>query len=60
MLDHLDNDDIIDGHDYKTQTDRGLMLLSLTSDTLSTEPIETRSPDQLYCNIMQPLQFGTV
>ena len=55
VLDHLGSDDI-DGGDGKMQTDRG--ILSLTGRLPSGEMIETRSPEKIYCDVMQPLQFG--
>jgi len=56
VLDHLGGDDI-DGGDGKTLSERG--ILSLTGRLASAEMMESRSPEKLYCDIMQPLQFDS-
>jgi len=57
VLDHLGSDDI-DGGDGKIASDKG--ILSLTGHLASADMVESRSPEKLYCDIMQPLQFGNI
>ena len=55
VLDHAGGDEL-DGHDSKS-AEYGKSLSG--NSVLTMELIHNRSPEKLYCDVMQPLQFGT-
>lgn len=56
MLDHSGGDEI-DGQDSKSSDQS---KSSIGRSFLSTELIQSRSPEKLYCDVMQPSQFGNI